>query len=118
MIILQAWVAIFVAQVIWVDISIAWQLTIVLIVILASVWAAWIPGAWILILTTVFLTIWLPIEAIWIILAVDRILDMFRTWVNVWWDLLTAKVIDRFYKMKILTKSERKDMFTKKELSA
>ena len=114
----QAWVAIFVAQVIWVDISIAWQLTIVLIVILASVWAAWIPGAWILILTTVFLTIWLPIEAIWIILAVDRILDMFRTWVNVWWDLLTAKVIDRFYKMKILTKSERKDMFTKKELSA
>lgn len=36
-------------------------------------------------------------EAIGIILAVDRILDMFRTSVNVWWDLLTAKVIDKFY---------------------
>jgi Na+/H+-dicarboxylate symporter len=23
---------------------------------------------------------------------------MFRTWVNVWWDLLTAKVVDKFYK--------------------
>ena len=60
--------------------------------------AAWVPGAGILILTTVFLSVWLPVEAIWIILAVDRILDMFRTAVNVWWDLLTAKVVDRFYR--------------------
>jgi len=97
----QAWVALFIAQVLWVDISIAGQLTIVIIVILASIWAAGIPWAWILILTTVFLTIWLPVEAIWIILAVDRILDMFRTWVNVWWDLLTAKVVDRFYVKKL-----------------
>lgn len=97
----QAWVALFVAQVLWVDITLIGQLIIVAIVILASVWAAWIPGAWILILTTVFLTIWLPVEAIWIILAVDRVLDMFRTWVNVWWDLLTAKVVDRFYKKKL-----------------
>jgi Na+/H+-dicarboxylate symporter len=66
-------------------------------IILASVWAAGIPWAWILILTTVFISIWLPIEAIGIILAVDRLLDMFRTAVNVWWDLLTAKVIDVFY---------------------
>ena len=112
----QAWVALFVAQVLWVDISLIWQLTIVFIVILASVWAAWIPWAGILILTTVFLTIWLPVEAIAIILAVDRILDMFRTSVNVWWDLITAKVIDRFYKMDLLKKSERKKMFSKKEL--
>lgn len=93
----QAWVAIFIAQVLGIDLSIVQQLTIVIIVILASVWAAWIPGAGILILTTVFISIWLPIEAIWIILAVDRILDMFRTAVNVWWDLLTAKVVDKFY---------------------
>jgi Na+/H+-dicarboxylate symporter len=38
------------------------------------------------------------VEAIGIILAVDRILDMFRTAVNVWGDLITAKIIDRFYK--------------------
>ena len=93
----QAWVAIFVAQVLWVDLSIISQLIIVIIVILASIWAAWIPWAWILILTTVFLSIWLPVEAILIIMSIDRILDMFRTWVNVWWDLLTAKVIDNYY---------------------
>lgn len=104
----QAWVAIFVAQVLWIDLTIMAQLTIVLIVILASVWAAGIPWAGILILTTVFLTIWLPVEAIWIILAVDRILDMFRTGVNVWWDLLTAKVVDKIYRKNIDTAGNKK----------
>jgi len=103
----QAWVAIFVSQVLGVELSIIAQLTIVTIVILASVWAAWIPWAWILILTTVFLSIWLPVEAIWIILAVDRILDMFRTWVNVWWDLLTAKVVDSLYNEDISKKARK-----------
>lgn len=101
----QAGVAIFVAQVLGVDINVFEQLTIVLIVILASIGAAGIPGAGILILTTVFLTIGLPVEAIGIILAVDRILDMFRTGVNVWWDLLTAKVVDRFYRKNIVNTS-------------
>ncbi len=94
----QAWVAIFIAQVFQVDLSIVQQLTVVAVVILASIGAAGVPGAGILILTTVFLSIGLPVEAIWIILAVDRILDMFRTAINVWWDLLTAKVVDKFYK--------------------
>jgi len=104
----QAWVAIFVSQILWIDLSIISQLTIVLIVILASIWAAWIPWAWIIILTTVFLSIWLPVEAIWIILAVDRILDMFRTWVNIWWDLLTAKVVDTFYRKEISKKAVKR----------
>lgn len=94
----QAWVAIFIAQVFWVDLSLAQQFTIVAVVILASIWAAGVPWAGILILTTVFMSVWLPVEAIGIILAVDRILDMFRTAINVWWDLLTAKVVDKFYK--------------------
>ena len=106
----QAWVAIFVAQVLGIDLSIIQQLTVVAIVILASIWAAWVPWAWILILTTVFVSVWLPVEAIWIILAVDRILDMFRTWVNVWWDLLTAKVVDTYYQ------KELKSTFKKTEL--
>jgi len=93
----QAWAALFVSQVVWIDLSFAQQITIVVMIILASIWAAGIPGAWILILTTVFLSIWLPVEAIGIILAIDRLLDMFRTAVNVWWDLLTAKVIDVYY---------------------
>jgi len=93
----QAWAALFISQVVGIDLSFAQQITIVIMIILASIGAAWIPGAWILILTTVFLSIWLPVEAIGIILAIDRLLDMFRTAVNVWWDLLTAKVIDTYY---------------------
>lgn len=93
----QAGAALFISQVVGIDLGFAQQLTIVIMIILASIWAAGIPWAGILILTTVFISIWLPIEAIWIILAVDRLLDMFRTAVNVWWDLLTAKVIDVFY---------------------
>ena len=101
----QAGVAIFVAQVIWVDLSVIQQLTIVIIIIMASIGAAGVPGAGILILATVFLSIGLPIEAIGIILAVDRILDMFRTGVNVWWDLLTAKVVDCYYTKHLEEKS-------------
>ena len=112
----QAGAALFISQVVGIDLSFAQQITIVIMIILASIWAAGIPWAGILILTTVFLSIGLPVEAIWIILAIDRLLDMFRTAVNVWWDLLTAKVIDTFYgkhlddgktdrlKLKIVTK--------------
>lgn len=93
----QAWAALFISQVVGIDLSFAQQITIVIMIILASIGAAGIPWAGILILTTVFISIWLPVEAIWIILAIDRLLDMFRTAVNVWGDLLTAKVIDTFY---------------------
>jgi Na+/H+-dicarboxylate symporter len=112
----QAWVTLFIAQVLWIDLSIWAQLTMVLIVILASVWAAWVPWAWIIILTTIFMTIWLPVEAIWIILAVDRILDMFRTAVNIWWDLITAKIVDRYYKYEVLSKYERWKKYSKDDL--
>ncbi len=112
----QAGAALFISQVVGIDLSFAQQITIVVMIILASIWAAGIPGAGILILATVFLSIGLPLEAIWIILAIDRLLDMFRTAVNVWWDLLTAKVIDNYYikhlddgvteklKLKVITK--------------
>ncbi len=93
----QAWVAIFIAQAVWTSLNFIDQILIVFIVVLASIWAAWIPGAWMIILTTVFITIWLPVEAILVVMAFDRILDMFRTAVNVWWDLITAKVIDVYY---------------------
>jgi Na+/H+-dicarboxylate symporter len=37
----------------------------------------------------------IPIEGIGLIIGVDRILDMFRTTVNVWGDAVGAKIIDR-----------------------
>lgn len=101
----QAAVAIFVAQVLGVDLTIIQQLTVVVIIIMASIGAAGVPGAGILILAVVFTSIGLPVGAIGIILAVDRILDMFRTGVNVWGDLLTAKVVDVYYEKYLEEKS-------------
>jgi len=45
-------------------------------------------------MTLVFSAVGLPLEGIALILAVDRFLDMFRTSVNVWGDLIGVKIID------------------------
>ncbi|MDH5463977.1 MAG: dicarboxylate/amino acid:cation symporter [Thiovulaceae bacterium] len=93
----QAAVALFVAQGLGMDLSITQQITIALTVVLASVGAAGIPGAGIVMLTTVFATIGLPLEAIGIIMLVDRFLDMFRTAVNVSGDMIVTKIINHIY---------------------
>jgi len=94
----QAGVALFVAQMVGIDLDFMQQVTIALIVVLASIGAAGIPGAGIIILATVFSTIGLPIEAIGVVMVVDRILDMFRTAVNVSGDIYVSKIIDAIYK--------------------
>lgn len=93
----QAWVALFVSQMVWAPLDFSQQIIVIFIVVLASIWAAWVPGAGMVILTTVFLTLGLPVEALLTIMAFDRILDMFRTSVNIWWDLITAKIVDNYY---------------------
>ena len=99
----QAAVALFVAQATGVDMSVGMQATIVITVILASVGAAGIPGAGIVMLTTVFASIGLPLEAIGVIMLVDRILDMFRTAVNVSGDMIVTKIINSKYEKDIKT---------------
>ena len=94
----QAAVAIFVAQALGIELTLIQQLTIAFIVVVASVGAAGIPGAGIVLLTTVFATIGLPIEAIGAIMVVDRFLDMFRTAVNVTGDIYVTKIVDNIYK--------------------
>ena len=94
----QAGVALFVAQMVGIDLSLTEQITIAIIVVLASIGAAGIPGAGIVLLTTVFTTIGLPIEAIGVIMVVDRFLDMFRTATNVTGDIFVSKIVDRIYK--------------------
>lgn len=93
----QAAVALFVAQALQIDLTLMQQITVAITVVLASVGAAGIPGAGIVMLTTVFATIGLPIEAIGIIMLVDRVLDMFRTAVNVSGDMIVTKIINQVY---------------------
>ncbi len=87
--------AIFIAQVYGVDLSILQQLIIVLTALLASIGAAAIPMAGLVMMTVILTAIGLPLEGVGLIIAVDRILDMFRTSVNVWSDSCGAVVIAR-----------------------
>ncbi len=90
--------AMFVAHLYGIDLSLGEQIIIFLTATLAAVGAAGIPSAGLVTMTLVFTAVGLPLEGIAVILAVDRFLDMLRTSINVWGDLIGAKIIDRFVK--------------------
>ena len=87
--------ALFVAQAYGIDLSIGQQMIVCLTALLASVGAAGIPHAGLVMMTIVFQAVGLPLEAIGVILGVDRILDMCRTTTNIWSDSVGAAVVDR-----------------------
>jgi len=87
--------AMFIAQVYGLELSFATQFTIVLAALLTSVGVAGIPSASLVAIAIILGTIGLPAEGIAIILAVDRILDMCRTSVNVFSDATGAVVMAR-----------------------
>ena len=84
----------FIANISGVELSLAQQLTIFLTVTFASIGAAGIPGAGLIMMTMVLDSVGLPASSIALIIAVDRFLDMFRTAVNNWGDLLGARLIE------------------------
>ncbi|RLD59726.1 MAG: dicarboxylate/amino acid:cation symporter [Bacteroidetes bacterium] len=85
--------AIFIAQAYGVELSLVQQGVIVLTALLASIGAAAIPMAGLVMITVILTAVGLPLEGVGLILAVDRILDMFRTCTNVWSDSCAAVVI-------------------------
>jgi len=87
--------AMFIAQVYGVELSFMQQGLVVLTALLASIGAAGIPMAGLVMITVVLTSVGLPLEGIGLILAVDRILDMIRTSVNVWSDSCGAVTIAR-----------------------
>ncbi len=70
------------------------QLLVAFTALLASVGAAGIPHAGLVMMVIVLQAVGLPIEMQGIILAVDRVLDMARTAVNVWSDSCGCAVVD------------------------
>lgn len=85
--------AMFIAQVYGVELTIMQQVIVVITALLASIGAAAIPMAGLVMITVVLSAIGLPLEAVGLIIAVDRPLDMLRTSVNVWSDSCGAIVI-------------------------
>jgi Na+/H+-dicarboxylate symporter len=86
----QGVAAIFIAQVFDVDLSLGAQLAIILSATAASIGAAGVPGAGMITLTMVLTAAGIPLVGVALILGVDRILDMFRTMINVTGDLAVA----------------------------
>lgn len=86
-------VAGFIAQLYGIELSFTEQFIMVVTALLASIGTAAVPMASLVTMTIVFSAIGLPLEAIAIILPVDRLLDMFRTATNVWSDACGAVVI-------------------------
>lgn len=87
--------AMFIAQAYGLDLGFAEQFTVVLIALLTSIGVAGIPAASLVAITIILTAIGLPVEAVGLILAVDRILDMCRTSVNIFSDSCGAVVIGR-----------------------
>jgi Na+/H+-dicarboxylate symporter len=84
---------IFIAQAYGYDLSFGQQVVVVVTALLASIGAAGIPMAGLVMITIILTAVGLPLEGVGLILAVDRILDMFRTTVNVWSDSCGAAII-------------------------
>ncbi|NOX18440.1 MAG: dicarboxylate/amino acid:cation symporter [Chlorobi bacterium] len=93
--------AIFIAQAYGLDIPILHQFMMVFAALLASIGAAGIPMAGLVMITVVLSVVGLPLEGVGLILAVDRILDMMRTTVNVWSDSTCAVIIAKSENEKI-----------------
>ncbi len=89
----QGVAAIFIAQVFQMDLSLGDQLSIVLAATMASVGAAGVPGAGMVTLAMVLTAAGIPQVGLALILGMDRLLDMFRTAVNVTGDLAVTSVM-------------------------
>ncbi len=83
----------FIAQAYGIELSLATQFTVVLLALLTSIGVAGIPAASLVAISIILAAVGLPLEGIGLILAVDRVLDMMRTAVNVTSDSCGAVII-------------------------
>lgn len=89
----QSVAAVFIAQALGMELSFSQQVMIVLTSTLAAVGSAGVPGAGLIMLIVVLESIGVPAAGIALIMAPDRILDMFRTVVNVTGDVVVTAVV-------------------------
>lgn len=93
--IMQGVATVFVAQAFGFELTLTQYLMVILTATLASIGTAGVPGVGTIMLAMVFTQVGLPLEGIGIILAVDRLLDMTRTAVNVTGDATISCVVAR-----------------------
>ena len=87
--------ALFVSQAYGVPIDNHHYLILILTATLGSIGAAGIPGGSIIMMSMVFSSVGLPLEGIALIAGIDRLLDMFRTTINITGDTLITMIVDK-----------------------
>jgi len=85
----------FIAQAYGIDLTFSQQVVVVFTALLAAIGSAGIPMAGLVMMAVVLNAVGLPLEGLGLVLAVDRILDMFRTTMNVYGDTCAAVIIAR-----------------------
>jgi proton glutamate symport protein len=83
----------FLAQMFGVDLSLTDQITVAFMAILVAIGSPGLPGASLVLMVFILEAVKVPVEGMAIILAVDRILDMCRTVVNVAGDATAAVIV-------------------------
>ena len=89
----QGIAVIFIAQFFNIELTFTQIITVMFMAVLVSIGAAGVPGAGLIMLTMVLQSVNLPLEGIALVAAIDRILDMFRTGINVIGDASAAVVV-------------------------
>ena len=90
----QSVAAVFIAQVYGIELTVAQQLTIVLMATMSSIGSPGVPGGSIVLVIMVLTSVGLPVEGLALILGVDRPLDMLRSSVNITGDSTIANIIN------------------------
>lgn len=91
--IMQGVAALFIAQIYGINLEMNQMITIVLTATLASIGTAGVPGVGMIMLSMVLTSVNLPLEGIGLIMGVERIVDMFRTTVNVMGDNVCTLIV-------------------------
>ncbi len=90
----QAVAAVFLAQVLGLDLTFGQMLLILATATISSIGTPGIPGGSMVMLMIVLDSVGIPIEGLALILGIDRPLDMLRTMVNVTGDMTVASIVD------------------------
>jgi proton glutamate symport protein len=90
--------ALFIAQCYGLDLTLGVQFTVVVVALVSSTGVAGIPSASLVAISMILAAIGLPAEGLGLILAVDRILDMVRTQVNVYSDSCASAIVAHWVK--------------------
>ncbi|MDZ4676764.1 MAG: dicarboxylate/amino acid:cation symporter [Oligoflexia bacterium] len=92
----------FLAQVYNIDLTLAQQIQVVLMSILAGIGTAGVPGGSLPLIMILLQSVGIPAEGMGLVLGVDRFLDMCRTTVNVSGDLVIAALVNSGKKEKLV----------------